>query len=172
MVCLNGISIKELKKWDGPQGIMWAGKLYLKDVNVAIWSNDNYDGPDRFVLLPEFDKTNFIAELKKRVEEEFLSADIFMSRLLNLIIDEKLFCEVKKQGNILLSISDGGNGIYVPLPAEYVNLSDEEIQKALIKELTKKLPLVSKAISHEIKIYRELSDFDIGEPIELGAIHR
>jgi len=44
MASLNGIAVKELKSIDGPEGIVWAGELYLNDVMIGGWFNDYYGG--------------------------------------------------------------------------------------------------------------------------------
>ena len=42
MASLNGITVKGLKSTEGPEGIVWTGKLYLNDVMIGVWSNDYY----------------------------------------------------------------------------------------------------------------------------------
>ena len=56
MASLNGITVKNLKSIDGPEDIVWTGKLYLDDVMIGVWSNDYYGGPDHFELLPGYDQ--------------------------------------------------------------------------------------------------------------------
>lgn len=116
MASMYGVSIKDLKSWNGPAGIMWAGRLCLNDVIIGIWSYDNYDRPDRFELLPEFDLTKFSFELKKRVNNECLPEDIFMGRLLDLTFEEKIFLTGRTAGGVLVSISNGCNVEHFPLP--------------------------------------------------------
>ena len=131
MASLNGITVKGLKSTEGPEGIVWTGKLYLNDVMIGVWSNDYYGGPDHFELLPGYDEE----KLKEQIYGKYpgcylISADIFMGRLVDLTIEGQLFCKaVGNSGGLLLSINDGYHGIHIELPREYGGLSDEEILK-------------------------------------------
>ena len=157
MASLNGIAIKGLKSTDGPTGTVWAGELYLNDVMIGVWFNDYYNGPDHFELLAGYDQE----KLKEQIYGKYpgcdlISADIFMSRLLDLTIEEQLFCKaVGNSGGLLLSINDGYHGIHIELPREYGGLSDEEILKKeaeLIYNSRKMLLLQSEGGIHKIKI--------------------
>ena len=103
-----------------------------------------------------------------------ISADIFMGRLVDLTIEEQLFCKVVgNSGGLLLSINDGYHGIHIELPREYGGLSDEEILKKeaeLIYNSRKMLLLQSEGGIHKIKIYRKTEEFCVGSPIMLDAI--
>lgn len=105
---------------------------------------------------------------------DLISADIFMGRLVDLIIEEQLFCKaVGNSGGLLLSINDGYHGIHIDLPREYGGLSDEEILKKeaeLIYNSRKMLLLQSEGGIHKIKIYRKTEEFCVGSPIMLDAI--
>lgn len=156
MASLNGIAIKGLKSTDGPTGTVWAGELYLNDVMIGVWFNDYYNGPDHFELLAGYDQE----KLKEQIYGKYpgcdlISADIFMSRLLDLTIEEQLFCKaVGNSGGLLLSINDGYHGIHIELPREYGGLSDEEILKKeaeLIYNSRKMLLLQSEGGIHKIK---------------------
>ena len=175
MASLNGIAIKGLKSTDGPTGTVWAGELYLNDVMIGVWFNDYYNGPDHFELLAGYDQE----KLKEQIYGKYpgcdlISADIFMSRLLDLTIEEQLFCKaVGNSGGLLLSINDGYHGIHIELPREYGGLSDEEILKKeaeLIYNSRKMLLLQSEGGIHKIKIYRKTEEFCVGSPIMRDAI--
>lgn len=175
MASLNGIAIKGLKSTDGPTGTVWAGELYLNDVMIGVWFNDYYNGPDHFELLAGYDQE----KLKEQIYGKYpgcdlISADIFMSRLLDLTIEEQLFCKaVGNSGGLLLSINDGYHGIHIELPREYGGLSEEEILKKeaeLIYNSRKMLLLQSEGGIHKIKIYRKTEEFCVGSPIMLDAI--
>ncbi|WP_314723541.1 hypothetical protein [Enterocloster bolteae] len=177
MASLNGISIRGLKSTEGPEGIVWSGELYLNDVKIGVWFNDYYDGPDWFELLPGYDEGKMKSEIQKRYPEwELCPTEIFMGRLVDLTLEERLFRRVNENsGRILLSMGDGYHGIHIELPREYMTLSDEEILKkedALIKTASKKLLPETGEIKHEIKIRRKIEDFCEGDAIMFDAIRK
>ena len=175
MASLNGITVKGLKSTEGPESIVWTGKLYLNDVIIGVWSNDYYGGSDYFELLPGYDEEKLKEQIYGKYPDcDLISADIFMGRLVDLTIEEQLFCKaVGNSGGLLLSINDGYHGIHIDLPREYGGLSDEEILKKeaeLIYNSRKMLLLQSEGGIHKIKIYRKTEDFCVGSPIMLDAI--
>ena len=175
MASLNGITVKGLKSTEGPEGIVWTGKLYLNDVIIGVWSNDYYGGSDYFELLPGYDEEKLKEQIYGKYPDcDLISADIFMGRLVDLTIEEQLFCKVVgNSGGLLLSINDGYHGIHIDLPREYGGLSDEEILKKeaeLIYNSRKMLLLQSEGGIHKIKIYRKTEEFCVGSPIMLDAI--
>lgn len=175
MASLNGITVKGLKSTEGPESIVWTGKLYLNDVIIGVWSNDYYGGSDYFELLPGYDEEKLKEQIYGKYPDcDLISADIFMGRLVDLIIEEQLFCKaVGNSGGLLLSIIDGYHGIHIDLPREYGGLSDEEILKKeaeLIYNSRKMLLLQSEGGIHKIKIYRKTEEFCVGSPIMLDAI--
>lgn len=175
MASLNGITIKGLKSIDGPVGIVWTGELYLNDVMIGVWSNDYYDGPDHFELLPGYDQEKLKEQIYGKYQEcDWISVDIFMSRLVDLTIEEQLFCKVLgNSGGLLLSISDNYHGIHIELPKQYGGLSSEEILKKeteLIHAARKMLSLESEGGIHKVDIYRKTEDFCVGIPIMIDTI--
>ena len=175
MASLNGITVKGLKSTEGPESIVWTGKLYLNDVIIGVWSNDYYGGSDYFELLPGYDEEKLKEQIYGKYPDcDLISADIFMGRLVDLTIEEQLFCKaVGNSGGLLLSINDGYHGIHIDLPREYGGLSDEEILKKeaeLIYNSRKMLLLQSEGGIHKIKIYRKKEEFCVGSPIMLDSI--
>lgn len=175
MASLNGITVKGLKSTEGPESIVWTGKLYLNDVIIGVWSNDYYGGSDYFELLPGYDEEKLKEQIYGKYPDcDLISADIFMGRLVDLTIEEQLFCKVVgNSGGLLLSINDGYHGIHIDLPREYGGLSDEEILKKeaeLIYNSRKMLLLQREGGIHKIKIYRKTEEFCVGSPIMLDAI--
>ena len=175
MASLNGITVKGLKSTEGPESIVWTGKLYLNDVIIGVWSNDYYGGSDYFELLPGYDEEKLKEQIYGKYPDcDLISADIFMGRLVDLTIEEQLFCKaVGNSDGLLLSINDGYHGIHIDLPREYGGLSDEEILKKeaeLIYNSRKMLLLQSEGGIHKIKIYRKTEEFCVGSPIMLDAI--
>ena len=175
MASLNGITVKGLKSTEGPESIVWTGKLYLNDVIIGVWSNDYYGGSDYFELLPGYDEEKLKEQIYGKYPDcDLISADIFMGRLVDLTIEEQLFCKVVgNSGGLLLSINDGYHGIHIDLPREYGGLSDEEILKKeaeLIYNSRKMLLLQSEGGIHKIKIYRKTEECCVGSPIMLDAI--
>lgn len=99
-----------------------------------------------------------------------------MSRLVDLTIEEQLFCKVLgNSGGLLLSISDNYHGIHIELPKQYGGLTSEEILKKeteLIHAARKMLSLESEGGIHKVDIYRKTEDFCVGSPIMLDAIRK
>ena len=175
MASLNGVSVKRLKAIHGPMGIVWAGDLYLNNVKIGVWSNDYYEGPDSFKLLSGYDERKLKEEIQKRYPEwDMIPEEVFMGRLVDLTLEEQIFCNVAAgSGKLLLSISDGYHGVHIELPKEYAELSDEEIIKKdaeMIRVSSRKLLPQSRDIIHEIVIRRNVEGFCVGDSITLEAI--
>lgn len=175
MASLNGLTVKELKSIDGPEGIVWAGELYLNDVMIGVWFNDYHGGPDHFELLPGYDERKLKAQIGEKYPEwDLIPDEIFMGRLVDLTIAEQIFCKaIGNSGRLLLSISDSYHRINIELPKEYAQLSDEEILKKdaeLIQVSSRSLLPEGGEITHEIEIYRNAEAFCVGSPIMLEAI--
>ena len=101
MASLNGITVKGLKSTEGPESIVWTGKLYLNDVIIGVWSNDYYGGSDYFELLPGYDEEKLKEQIYGKYPDcDLISADIFMGRLVDLSIEEQLFCLLQSEWGI------------------------------------------------------------------------
>lgn len=178
MASLNGVSIKNMKSFRTHEGPMWQGSLYLNNIKIGVWSNDSTGGEDIFDLYREqYDTDKLIKELVRlKPECRYLAEEVFMMELVELTLLEKEYKKIKKQGSdIVLEISDSYTFFPIGLPKEDKGLSDEEIiekEKDTINKYKLKLNKETERIKHEIRIYRSLNDFIIGDPIDINRIRR
>ena len=121
MASLNGITVKGLKSTEGPESIVWTGKLYLNDVIIGVWSNDCYGGSDYFELLPGYDEE----KLKEQIYGKYPDCDFDIGRYFigppggPFTIEEQLFVKWLETAAGCCSINDGYHGIHIDLPREY-----------------------------------------------------
>ena len=48
MASINGITVKNLKGFEGWEGYCYQGNIYLNGKKLGFWSQDSHGGPDRF----------------------------------------------------------------------------------------------------------------------------
>ena len=120
MASINGISIKNLKKFRGHEGEPLAqGTVYYKGKKLGYWSQDFHGGPDAY----EFDARQLNDEVTKyresgRVEEmykEYTDLGCILEDLVNLMETEKTFKKGIKAGYpAYVEVNDGYHvwGVY------------------------------------------------------------
>lgn len=178
MASLNGISIKNLKPFRTYEGLMWQGSLYLDNKKIGFWCNSSTGGEDIFNLYPEkYDVNKLMKEFAKlKPECRYLVEEEFMMELVNLTLAEKGYKRIKKIGlDILLEITDSYTIFQIGLPGEDTGLTNEEIiekEEAIIAKYKQKLIKETDRKKHEIRIYRNLDDFKVGDPIDINRIRR
>lgn len=121
MASINGVSIKNLKSFMGHEGPCLQGNIYIDGKKVGFWSQDSWGGPDTFdfntsVLesrISEYLKSNKVIDeyalLDRTIAEidwnnlpmlSELSTESFITRLIDLIEDEKHFKSSSKKGYV------------------------------------------------------------------------
>lgn len=175
MASLNGVTIKNLKQFMSHEGPMWQGNIYLGNKKIGFWSNDSHGGPDEFFMESKYSGLKLMKEFARlKPECEYIPEEIFMEELLELILREKEYKKMVKRGfEAVLFISDSYHYYQIGLTMEEKHLSDQEVyerKKKTVTEIKKKLQKESDKKKHELKIFRRLDDFVIGEPIKLSDI--
>lgn len=145
MASINGITVKNLKTFNGHEGeTLYQGNIYKGNKKLGFWSNDYYCGEDSF----DFDL--------KLIEDEVLQAKsifssdcwlatgydagLFINDIVNLKILEKEFKKVHKTGlkGLLVSYVLGlGCGCYKAFSD--VSEIKEDNMKDLVKESLKSI---------------------------------
>ena len=171
MANIRGISIKAVKHFIGTEGPAYQGNIYIGSKKVAFWSQDGNGGPDWFEMMNGFSKKKLVEAMKPYVDQKSIELKIidesFMYNLLWLSQSEKEFKKALKKGyKAMMKVTDGFrvlNSYYPNVPnctaeALFMRINDD------IKENNIK----NEEISYHL--YKDISDFSIGEPITVAEI--
>lgn len=187
MAQINGLHVKKLKKFAGHEGEpCYQGDLYLGKTKIGFWSQDSWGANVNNVYMEEgFSETALnkrICALNQDKTKHGISIsgkpwtieyDLthLMSDYLTLVEDEKLFKKITKKGfSAILLITDGYHLTYYSLPENYAMLTDEQLKEQLKEEIENAKKGMFQNEEIEVKIYRSLDDFVIGEPIHINSI--
>ena len=184
MAKIKGIEIKSLKKFKGREwDENYQGNIYLNGKKIGFWSQDSHGGCDIFDFDDKESREKFIKVVKDYYDsnpykiyynmtlEEFMAGkepelqhyddmyephDMFMSELLNLTLDEKLFKTKIKKGYATIVMFNYYH-LKGPVPVSssifYPSRYTKEMIKTDIEEERKKHPQLKE------KVYTDLSDF-------------
>ena len=193
MASINGISVKSLKAFEGHEGeVCYQGNVYLGNKKLGMWSQDSWGGPDRF----DFESRDMEKRLNKKVIE--LNQDkamhgttrdgkpytvdydleLLMYDLVKLQLDEKEFKNSIKKGNAgLLIVTDGYHKVVWNLREAHTKMSNDKLLRYCYKMIEDakaeaKFYKENEWTKHEVKVYRSLDDFKIGEPITMKDISK
>ncbi len=114
MASINGISIKKLKHFEDHEGCKISqGELYYNGKHLGSWSQDAWNGPDRFDFGIKKLLESEVESYKKSglVTEEYRSIfdiDILMYELVNLMDDEKNYKKGIKRGHTAYIVASDG----------------------------------------------------------------
>lgn len=103
MASINGITIRNLKKFTGHEGeSLYQGNIYLNNKKLGFWSQDFSGGCDNYEfdyhLLDEAVEKFRMSELVEDKYKDITCADTLLARLLNLIDDEKMYNKARRDG--------------------------------------------------------------------------
>ena len=171
MANIRGISIKAVKHFIGTEGPAYQGNIYIGSKKVAFWSQDGNGGPDWFEMMNGFSKKKLVEAMKPYVDQKSIELKIidesFMYNLLLLSQSEKEFKKALKKGyKAMMKVTDGFrvlNSYYPNVPnctaeALFMRINDD-IKDNFFK---------NEEISYHL--YKDISDFSIGEPITVAEI--
>lgn len=186
MAVINGLSIKCLKQFRGHEGEpVFQGDLYLNGKKLGSWSQDSYGGPDNFMLDGGRKQVRVLDDIVKGMYPEKARSfgteenpivikyglESLIVDLLDLMHDEKTFKKAVKNGyDGTLVVTDGYHECCWQLPATYTALSDEVLLGkfgAALRNAKESFFPEDEFTKHQVKIYRSLKDFVVGEPIVL-----
>ena len=146
MAKLNGVEIKNIKKYVGHEGESCVqGTVYLDGKKLGFWSQDGHGGPDNFDFPVSLLKERVLKAKSilsdKGVKKTIYDTEIFMCDLLTLKDIETSIKKYQKAGYtaFLVGFVVGGNGFAFKC---FYNKEDithseyEEVKKTVIKSET------------------------------------
>lgn len=172
MANIRGISIKAVKHFIGTEGPAYQGNIYIGSKKVAFWSQDGNGGPDWFDMMNGFSKKKLVEVMRPYVTQEDAELGIidesFMCKLVWLVQAEKKFKKALKKGyKAMMEVTDGfhvANYYYPDVP----NCTAEELFMRPIENNIKDKFFKNAKITYHL--YKDISDFSIGEPITVAEI--
>lgn len=191
MASINGLSVKKVRSFIGPEGHVYQGDLYLGKKKIAFWSQDaNGAVEDHLVMESDYseaklrkaiiaanpDKTQFLRShdghsftIEYDIEE--LMYDLLLLR--DAEKDRKKALNAKAGFSGVLIITDGYYRTVWALPDSWkdkANTVDEALKLINQKTLTKTYEKMRKGHDVEKQLFWSDSDFSIGNPIPLENI--
>lgn len=182
MATINGLNIKNLKKFKDHEGFLcYQGNIYLGKKKIAFWSQDFMGGYDtlrteagisssklyNMISLMNQDKLMIFQSLNDKEIRIPYSLDLLMDDLIRLTNTEKQYRKAVQNGYIgILQSTDGYHVVTWKIPSTYA-------EKDVIKELDTELKKVHESFYKNKKYmdcYYTEGSFDIGEPILLEQI--
>ncbi|MCD8110015.1 MAG: hypothetical protein LUE14_07940 [Clostridiales bacterium] len=166
MAKIRNVSIKALKEFEGTEGSVVQGNLYIGGKKVAFWSQDGDGGVmDRLDMEPDYSGEklrNLFSDSSDGVEAGF---ERFMDRLAILTLEERDFKKESKKGfgvmvrksteSCVGSVSD------LFISAEYSSMANGEIQKKFRDEINKMRVYRRRGETPKIEVVRSLKEFNI-----------
>lgn len=188
MATINGISVKGMKKFLGHEGEpCFQGNLYLNNKKIGFWSQDSWGGCDNFnidrvcnehllnkaVISLNPDKAYHGGTAENPFVLEY-NLERLLGDYISLVQDEKEYKKAVKAGYAgVLMLSDGYHLSILRLDKRLVDMTNDEIayeMRFVIEKAKESFFEERKNHEHTFKVYRSLSDFEIGKPIELVDI--
>lgn len=191
MASINGITVKALKQFRGHEGEpLFQGNLYLGNKKIGFWSQDSHGGCDNIYLDAPYSKAKLrekVKTLNQHHNRTFARTggsafileydlELLFGDLMVMQADEKDYKKAVKNGfKGVLLITDGYHIFGWNLDQTETNLRDEVLihkySKAIDDGKKKhKFFKEDRFTKHEIKIYRSVDDFNVGEKINIDDI--
>lgn len=189
MASINGISVKSLKQFVGYDGeTLFQGNLYIQNKKIAFWSQDPRScAGDIIRCEPAYSATKLIERVKQLNENKFIyermyagdeyeleyDFEILMCGLIKLTLHEKEYKKcLKRNCDVMIVLSDGYHEAICALGNKANMLSDDELLEVYTEyfEKLKKRMNFFVDTEEDIVIYRDLSDFCIGDAIAVKEI--
>lgn len=193
MASINGITVKGITRFRGHEGEpLYQGNIYLGNKKIGFWSQDAHGGCDNIHLDQPYSITkleNKVKMLNKDHKHTFARTggsaiildydlELLFGDLIVMQEDEKDFKKAIKNGFAgVLLVTDGYHIFGWNLSNAEVNLTHGELLEKFAKGIEdgKKKHKFFKEdgfTKHEIKVYRSVDDFKVGETISLNDISR
>ena len=192
MASINGISLKAVKMFRGHEGEpCYQGNVYIGKKKIGFWSQDSWGAVcDNFMFDKPYSAGKLAEKVKalcpERIETRtrddgstytlcYTLEELFTD-LLVLQDDEKAFKKANKDGrNGLITVTDGYHQISFVLKESALSSTDDVLLDKLSKFIEsekKKARFFNENdyIKHEVKIYRDIKDFNIGVEISVDDI--
>lgn len=184
MASIHGLRLKNIKTWMGREGEACQGDIYLGDEKICFWSQDGNGGMDTFDcerMYSEHNLTKVIKELYKNkpiiyynngkeMKMEY-SIDLVMGDLLELNDLQNNYVKFRSKGfQGLFVISNMFYQKCIALPNNLCKLTNAELLAEFAKEI-KEFENSKGKEDLQIRIFRDIKDFDIGEPIKKEQLY-
>lgn len=190
MASINNITLKNIKSFIGHEGECLQGNIYLGTKKIGFWSQDFSGGPDVIELDSSYSENKLeekihVLNKHKDIHGTSYSGEPYTrkynferlaSDLVSLIDAEKAYKNAVKKGySALLRTTDGYHIMDWYLPESYaktplckileeINFEKEKEKAGFFKE--------NYTGEHEVRIYRNETDFILGEKIQLDDIRK
>lgn len=174
MATINGITVKALKTFKGCEGTACQGNLYLNNKKIGFWTQDGNGAPDSIYLDSAYSELKLENALKKAQNKEndgFMFMELFMQDVVTICESEKAYKKNAKNGYpVVIEVTDGYHVSYLGCNKAYASMNDEELLARTSRQIESIKSNMFKNEEKQIKVYRSLDDFIIGEPISLSDI--
>lgn len=180
MASINGLSIKNVKTWMGREGEACQGDVYLGNEKICFWSQDGNGGIDTYDFERMYSESKFISLIKELYKDKYINYNETKIKYnVNLVMEDLV--ELNALHNqYIKNRSKGFQGMFVIINSFY--RQSFALSKAMCKltnaELLAKFNKEVNEFSNtrgkndiEIRIFRDIKDFDIGEPIKKEQIY-
>lgn len=169
MASLNGVSMRNLRKYEGHNAEMWQGDLYIGDKKVA-WFSDTDGGEPEFGMEYGYSLRK-LEEAIIRVNDEINTFDEFLITLQDLVQNEEEYRSYLIKGFPVLVVQLVGaySMHYIALRKKYCAWSDEQIMD-FVRDTLESNMRDDHGDGYTVKIYRGLTEFVVGAPFPISDI--
>lgn len=171
MASLYGISLKNIKEFEGRSGQLMKGDLYIGRTKIGGFTDvDGGAAPDIYMEEP-YAYNRFMDALEKHQPEARTSSyEDFLYDLTCMTQDEDQYKKIMKNGNSVMVVQSVAYLLhYIPIKKGFETLADEELTERLKPILDENMK-ADGGKSYTTKIYRSLKEFEQGEPIFLEEL--
>ena len=163
MASINGVEVKNLKKFVGHEGECEQGNVYLNGKKLGFWSQDSWGGPDMF----EFDESALnkaCSDFKDGFPDSYKykdicdSKEVFMGYVTELKdIEGYLKKDYKKGCKTTVLVTDG---YHMSWTSFVQDLSEEEVLRQYSAGIEKLKAKMFKNVEPRVKVFKPDS-FDV-----------
>lgn len=181
---INGLSLRNIREWEGREGPACQGDLYLGETKICFWSQDGNGGMDTYDFEREFSEANFNKVINELYKDKYFTytfgkeeskikydSDLLMLDIVELQEMEKEYDKFYAKGaKGLVAVKNWGYQMLIPLSFSDVLLSDE----ALKEKLSSKIDDFTNEHGKEnlrVDIYRYKKDFCKGKEINISDLY-
>lgn len=184
MASINGLSLRNIKQWEGREGPACQGSLYLGDTKICFWSQDGNGGMDTYDFERMFSEEKFNEIINDIYQDKKYSynfggeehqmnydTDLLMIDIVELEEKEQEFKKYCTRGyKGIAIISNWGFQQLNPLTSEDILLNDDELKGKLSFKINE---FVKKHGKDELKVefFRGKKDFYIGKEIDIKELY-
>lgn len=180
MASIHGLSIKNVKTWMGREGEAIQGDIYLGNEKICFWSQDGNGGIDNYDFERMYSESKFISLIKELYKGKHITynemkieydVDLVMEDLTELNDLQNEYIKYRTRGfQGMFVISNPFYRKSIALSKDMSKLTNAELLAEFNKEVNEFGNSKGKN-DLEIRIFRDIKDFDIGEPIKKEQLY-